>query len=43
MTGKIQRIRSDNSTVSVEHQRHRNAVLEHLLHTTHIHGDGENR
>jgi hypothetical protein len=42
MTGKIGRYKSEDSTVS-EHQKHRSVVLEHLLHTTHIHGDGENR
>ena len=43
MTGKIGRYQSTDSGVSSEHHKQRSVVLEHLLHSTHIHGDGENR
>lgn len=42
MPGKIGRFKSEDSTIPMEHQRNRSVLLEHLLHATHIHGDGQN-
>ena len=42
MPQKVGRYKTE-SNAPLEHQKNRSVLLEHLLHATHIHGDGQAR
>lgn len=42
MPDKIGRFNSENTNGTTKHMRNRSVELEHLLHNSHIHGDGQN-